>query len=223
MKFLLDSANLGQISKLISTYPIEGVTTNPSIIKAEGRIDFFPHFRALRERIGAGRTLHIQVLATSAEMIVAEAQLILEQVDRDVFIKVPTTEPGLQAIQTLRGAGVKVTATAIYSKTQAMLAIAAGANYVAPYFNRMVNLDVDATATISGLRNLIDRDNYSCEIVAASFKNLAQVTAALEAGAHAVTVQPELLRSALTNPSIDSAVSGFAADWRETFGAEGLL
>lgn len=222
MKFLLDSASLEEVAELVAAYPIDGVTSNPSIIKAEGAIDFFPHFRSLRAEIGAARTLHIQVLARPADAIIAEAKRILENIDRDVYIKVPTTEEGLKAIRLLRREGVKVTATGIYGKTQAMLAIVAGANYIAPYFNRMANLDIDPAETIGTLRGLIDRDRYSCQIVAASFKNLAQVNTALAAGAHAVTLQPSLLRSAVNSAPIDEAVAGFEADWFATFGTRAL-
>lgn len=222
MKFLLDSASIQDVAEVVSAYPVAGVTSNPSIIKAEGAIDFYPHFRRLREEIGWQRTLHIQVLGRFAEEMVSEAQLILENVDTAVFIKVPTTEEGLKAIRRLRNDGVNVTATAIYGRTQAMLAVAAGANYIAPYFNRMANLDIDPLSTIGALRRLIDRDRYDCQIVAASFKNLAQVNGAFEAGAHAVTLAPHLLRSAVSSANIADAVAGFEADWLDTFGTNQL-
>ena len=217
MEILFDTANLGDIEEMTPFYPVSGVTTNPTIIKAEGRIEFYNHFRRIREIIGPDRTLHIQVLAQDADGIVADAHRLLEQVDGRVFAKIPTTEQGIRAMRLLKDEGIGVTATAIYSKTQGMLAIAAGADYIAPYFNRMESLDIDTSATIKSLAKFIDRHGASCKIMAASFKNVAQVSAAFEAGAAAVTLPPSLLRAALGAPDVVQAVNAFAQDWYDTF------
>lgn len=222
MEILFDTANLADIEALTPYYPVSGVTTNPTIIKAEGRIDFYNHFLRIREIIGTGRTLHIQVLAQTADGIVADAHRLLDQVDDQVFVKIPTTEQGIRAMRLLKDEGIGVTATAIYSKTQGMLAIAAGADYIAPYFNRMESLDIDTSATIKSLAKFIDRHGASCKIMAASFKNVAQVSAAFEAGAAAVTLPPALLRASLAAPDVTQAVKAFADDWYETFGSHEL-
>ena len=217
MEILFDTANLPDIEEMTPFYPVSGVTTNPTIIKAEGRIEFYNHFRRIREIIGPDRTLHIQVLAQDADGIVADAHRLLEQVDGKVYAKIPTTEQGIRAMRLLKDEGIGVTATAIYSKTQGMLAIAAGADYIAPYFNRMESLDIDTSATIKSLAKFIDRHGADCKIMAASFKNVAQVSAAFEAGAAAVTLPPSLLRAALGAPDVVQAVNAFAQDWYDTF------
>jgi TalC/MipB family fructose-6-phosphate aldolase len=222
MEILFDTANLADITTMTQLYPVTGVTTNPTIIKAEGRIDFYPHFRRIREAIGPTRSLHVQVLAQDAAGMVADAHRLREMIGPEVFVKIPTTEPGIAAIQQLHAEGVKVTATAIYSKTQGILAIAAGADYIAPYFNRMESLDIDTVATIKSLAKFIDRHGSDCRVMAASFKNVAQVSAAFEAGAQAVTLPPQLLRSALGAPDVIQAVNTFADDWYETFGTDRL-
>lgn len=222
MEILFDTAHLADIEEMTPIYPVSGVTTNPTIIRAEGRIDFYPHFRRIREIIGRGRTLHIQALAQDAEGIVADAHRLLEEVDENVYIKIPTTEQGIRAMRLLKAEGIGVTATAIYSKTQGILAIAAGADYIAPYFNRMESLDIDTVSTIKSLAKFIDRHGATCQIMAASFKNVAQVSAAFEAGATAVTVPPQLLRAALTTPDVTQAVQAFATDWHSTFGSDTL-
>jgi len=222
MEILFDTAHLADIAEMTPIYPVSGVTTNPTILKAEGRVDFYEHFRRIRQAIGFDRTLHIQVVARDAEGMVADAHRLLERVDNKVFAKVPTTEEGIKAMRMLHDEGIGVTATAIYSKTQGILAIAAGADYVAPYFNRMESLDIDTVATIQALAQFIDRQGGACKVMAASFKNVAQVSAAFEAGAGAVTVPPQLLRAALRTPDVAQAVEDFASDWRETFGTDGL-
>ncbi|MBA3019532.1 fructose-6-phosphate aldolase [Propionicimonas sp.] len=222
MEILFDTASLAVLEEMTPLYPVAGVTTNPTIIKAEGRIELYEHLRQIRRIIGPDRSLHIQVLAQDADGIVADAHRLLEQVDGGVFAKVPTTEQGIRAIRLLKDEGIGVTATAIYSRIQGTLAIEAGADYIAPYFNRMEDRGIDASAMVKSLAKIIDRHGVGCKILAASFKNVAQVSAALEAGAAAVTVPPALLRAALATPDVTEAVNAFTRDWNDTFGTTEL-
>lgn len=222
MDILFDTANLEDIERLTPIYPVSGVTTNPSILKAEGRLDFYPHFRRIREIIGPQRTLHIQVLARDAQGIMDEAHRLLDQIDDAVYVKIPTTEAGIHAMRQLKEEGVNVTATGIYSKTQGFMAIASGVDYLAPYYNRMQSIDIDTRGTIRALAGFIQRFEAPGKIMAASFKNIAQVSHALEAGADAVTLSPDLLRQALAAPDILAAVDAFVADWEVIYGTTRL-
>ncbi|GAB78436.1 fructose-6-phosphate aldolase, TalC/MipB family [Austwickia chelonae] len=222
MEILFDTADLAVIEEVVDIYPCAGITSNPTILKAEGAVDLYAHMRAVRQLIGDERTLHVQVLAQDPDGIVDEAHRILARIDDRVHIKVPLTEAGLRAIRTLKSEGIAVTATAIYTKVQGLLAVAAGCDYLAPYVNRMENLDIDAVDTLHTLADVIARDGSPAKILAASFKNTAQVCTALAAGSHAVTVPPALLRQTLASPVVDGAVQAFAADWRSVHGTDAL-
>ncbi len=218
MEFLFDSANLEAIKKYSEIYPITGVTSNPSIIKKEGKIDFFRHFRQIRNVIGMERSLHIQVTGRDAETMIREGKAILAHVDEKVFVKIPATEEGLKAMRALKAEGAGITATAIYSKIQGYLAMEAGADFIAPYFNRMENLDISAEDTIACFAEQIAAGGYRTKILAASFKNIAQVNAAFAAGAQTATVQPELLHEAFGMAAIGKAIDDFGKDWESVFG-----
>jgi len=218
MEYLFDTANIEAIKKYNEIFPITGITSNPSIIKLEGKIDFFKHFREIRQIIGMDKTLHIQVLAEDAEGMIAEANAILANVDDKVFIKIPTTPQGLKAMRLLKAKGVGITATAIYTKMQGLLAMEAGADFIAPYFNRMQNLDINPCEVITTFAQMITEYNYSTKILAASFKNMGQVNTAFECGAQSATLAPDLLVDAFKMPSIQKAVDDFAADWEKIFG-----
>jgi len=151
-----------------------------------------------------------------------EAEAVYTLLGENTYVKIPVTEPGLKAIGRLKREGKRVTATAVYYLSQALLAVAAGADYVAPYCNRMENNDIDFRHIIESTRLLIDRDGYSTKIVAASFKNATQVNDALACGAHAVTIAPSLLRATLASPLVEGAVSGFEEDF-SLYHLEGLL
>ncbi len=222
MDILFDTANLDDIERLTPIYPVTGVTTNPSILKYEGKIDFYAHFRQIRSIIGPNRTLHVQVLAKDTRGMVDEAHRLLDKIDANVYPKIPLTEEGLHAMRILKSEGVKVTATAIYSKTQGFLAIASGVDYLAPYYNRMQSIDINTRETIEALAGFIKRFDAPSKIMAASFKNIAQVSHALQSGADAVTLSPQLLQQALSAPDIITAVDRFVDDWEEIHGTTEL-
>jgi len=220
MEFLLDTANLEEIKKYTEILPLAGVTSNPSIVKKEGKIDFFNHIKEIRNIIGGDASLHVQVVARDYEGMIKDAETILEKIDKDVFIKVPVNEEGLKVIKKLKSQGVNVTATAIYTKFQGFLAITAGADYIAPYFNRMENLNIDSKAVINEFAKEIERSNSKTKILAASFKNVGQVNAAYESGAQAATIGPSIVKEAFLMPSIEKAVKDFTSDWEAIFGKD---
>ncbi len=218
MELLFDTANIEEIKKYMQIYPITGITSNPSILKAEGKIDFFKQLKEIREVIGKDKTLHVQITTNTAEEMILEADAILTNVDKDVYIKIPTTEEGLKAMRALKEKGVGVTATAIYTKFQGLMAILAGADFIAPYCNRMENLDVDFEDCIESFRYAIEENNSSCKILAASFKNIAQVNKAFMAGAQTATVQPAMLHSVFEMAAVKKAEEDFKKDWESVQG-----
>jgi TalC/MipB family fructose-6-phosphate aldolase len=213
IEFMLDTANLEAISRFVDIFPIAGVTSNPSILKPEGKIDFFPHMRKIRDIIGPDRSLHIQVIAEDAPGIIREAETILQKIDDRVFIKIPSTEEGFKAMGYLRTRGIRITATAIYTQMQGLMAAAREADYIALYYNRMKNMDIDADHSIRTLRHIVDRDKLGSKLLAASFHNIRQTADAMAAGAHSITVSPPILHDAFGLSVIQTAVDDFHRDW----------
>ncbi|WP_088815988.1 MULTISPECIES: fructose-6-phosphate aldolase [Listeria] len=219
MEFMLDTANLEIIKRYADNLPLAGVTSNPSIIKKEGKLEFFTHMKEIRSSLDPTASLHVQVVATDYAGMMRDAEAILRHIDDQVFIKVPVTEIGLRVIKELRAQKINVTATAIYSKIQAYLAISAEANYIAPYFNRMENLNINPRDAILEMSTAIERSGSNTKILGASFKNVGQVNSALECGAHAVTLGADIFKQAFEMPSIEKAVHDFTSDWEAVFGA----
>jgi TalC/MipB family fructose-6-phosphate aldolase len=218
MEFIIDTVDLEEIKDAIDHMPIVGVTSNPSIIKRSNPKDFFTHMREIRSIIGTERSLHIQVISKDCETILKEAHRILEEIDSDVYIKVPVSYEGVKAIKCLKEEGINVTATAVYDLMQAYMALAAGADYIAPYVNRIGNLGNDPYELINELSNRIMLDNYNCKILAASFKGVQQVRDSLAYGAHAITAPVDVLKTIFKNPSIEKAVDDFNNDWYAVYG-----
>jgi TalC/MipB family fructose-6-phosphate aldolase len=210
---MLDSANLQAIERCVETFPIAGVTSNPSILKKEGKVNFFSHLKKIREIIGPDRSLHVQVVAPDAALMVREAETIVEKIDDRVCVKIPSDGEGIKAMGILAGRGVRITATAIYTRLQGLMAAARGAAYIALYYNRMHNMDIDPNRSIEALRKTLDREAMPSRILAASFRTPAQVAEALAAGAHSVTVTEDILKDAFGLGIIQTAVEDFRRDW----------
>ena len=222
MKYLIDSANLDEIRALSEYLPIAGVTSNPSVVKKEGSVPFFAHMREIRSIIGNLRPLHIQVTATDYDGMMRDAEAVFRHVDEKVFIKVPVDFEGVKVIKALRRQGANVTATAVYGMDQAFMALEAGADCIAPYYNRMEALGVDAASVIGNIAGIIAHYGYETEILAASFKQPAQIDRAILAGAHSVTVAPDVLRGIFAKQVVADAVQAFSDDWTGLYGGKTL-
>ena len=223
MELMLDTANLSEIEKALDTYPISGVTSNPSILKAEGGVPFFPHMQKIRALIGDERSLHVQVISHDADTIIAEAHRILRELGPTTFVKIPVTDEGLKAIRILASEQVNITATAIYTTMQGILAMLSGARYLAVYYNRMLNIDIDAAKVIKELSSLLWANSTKTQVLAASFKNISEITTAYAQGASCCTVPYSLLATGLSMPSITQAVHDFSTNWEQVYGNRSLL
>ena len=217
MEILLDTANVTDIRRYNEVYNITGVTTNPTIIARE-KAEFFPTLLEIRRIIGAEKQLHVQVTAETCEEMLKEAEAIVSCLGFNTYIKVPTNEEGIKTMKFLKEKNYNVTATAIYTVQQAAMAASVGADYAAPYFNRMCNNNFDAVAAIAEMAELYALYNKPTKLLAASFKNPNQIMQALLAGAEAVTAAPELFTTMVESPLIDSAVAGFKKDWVSVYG-----
>ncbi len=221
MELLLDTANTGKIEKALEFYPITGVTTNPSILRKEGEVPFWNLMEDIKEMIGPGRSLHVQTISSDSEGIIREAGLIAERLGMETYIKIPVDREGLKAIKDLASEGFRITATAIYTELQGVLAAMAGASYLAVYYNRMENTSIDADDVIKGLRRCTNE--CSAKILGASYRNVAQILSSFHSGAHAVTVSPDILDKAMYSPLVSGAIESFRDDWYSIHGEDSSL
>ena len=222
MEYILDTADISAIKHCNEFYPLSGVTTNPSIIAKENR-DFWDIVKDIRDIIGPDKTFFAQTVQTEASKIVEEALLMKEKADGDFCVKIPISEEGLKATMELKKRGVKVLMTAIFTPAQALIAAKAGADYVAPYVNRLDNIIGDGCEVVAQIVEQFAIYNLPCEVVAASFKNAEQVHKCALSGCHCVTVTDDILKSVITHPMTDAAVSIFNKDWNNTYGNKTIL
>ena len=212
MKLVIDDADTKKIQHIWEYYPCAGVTTNPSILAKAGR----PPFEVLREIraiIGQDAELHAQVIASDADGMMRDAERIRKELGENTFVKVPAVPEGFKAMKAIHKAGIKITATAIYTPMQAYLAGMAGASYAAPYINRIDNMGYDGIHVACEIQDIFTKNEIPCEILAASFKNSQQVLALCKYGIGAATVACSVIDNFVKNAAIDDAVEAFIHDF----------
>ncbi|APQ76713.1 fructose-6-phosphate aldolase [Clostridium botulinum] len=217
MLILLDTANIESIKNINDIYPLDGVTTNPTIISKEKK-DFIGILRKIRNVIGEEKMLHVQVIGSKAEDMIEEAVYLNEKIGGNLYIKIPVTEQGIKAMKKLSKEGYKITATAIFTAQQALMATKAGAEFVAPYVNRIDNLMGDGIKVVSDIVNIFETYNINSKVLAASFKNTEQIHNACLKGAHSVTVNEDLINQLIYHPLTDLSVDNFVKDWENQYG-----
>lgn len=216
LELYLDSVDLAQIARFNRCLPIKGITTNPSILAAAG-VGLPELLPALTEILGANARIHVQVVSLSAEGMLAEAERIAA-LPYDLVIKVPATEIGLTAIRAMKAENLMVLATAIYSAHQGFLAALSGADYLAPYVNRIDTMGGDGVAVVADLQLLLDRQGLGSKILPASFKNTQQVLDVLKSGVAALTLPVDVAAQMFAHPAVQPAVDKFTQDWQRVFG-----
>lgn len=215
LELYLDTANLQEIRALADVLPLAGITTNPSIMAAGG-MGLKELLPALSEILGPHSHFHVQVISNSVEGIIAEAKQ-LHAMPFNIVVKIPAHAAGLAAIKQIKKDHVPVLATAIYNVQQGWMAALNGADYLAPYLNRIDNLGFDGIGVVGDLQTLVNQYHLPSKLLVASFKNVNQVLQVLKLGVHAVTLPLDIANQILTNPATDAATEKFEQDWRKTF------
>ncbi|MCH3944123.1 MAG: fructose-6-phosphate aldolase [Atopobiaceae bacterium] len=218
MELILDTADAGQVRELSDMLTITGVTTNPTIITRSGKT---PEQVAddMLSVLSDDQLLFMQTVATDFDGIMADARRICSLRPKSMYVKIPVTHEGLRAIKAAKAEGLGVLATAIYSADEAFLAAMNGADYLAPYVNRMENYG-DGVGQVEDLLEMLAANGLPAKVVAASFKNAGQVHELVRAGIQAVTVPPEVVYAMVDHPGTGIAVGEFSAAWRAAYGRD---
>ncbi|WP_306483679.1 fructose-6-phosphate aldolase [Anaerococcus sp.] len=209
MKFFLDTANVSGIKRINELGLCDGVTTNPSIIKKEGK-DFEEVVKEICSIVDG--PVSAEVTSYEYEGMVEEARKLSKWAD-NIVVKIPMTEEGLKAINTLSEEGIKTNCTLIFSLSQGLMAIKAGASYISPFMGRIDDMGEDGARLVSRLREVIDIYGYDTEIIAASIRNNLHLEEAALAGAHIATIPGTLFEKLWTHPLTTAGIETFKKDW----------
>lgn len=217
MEYYLDTADYGKIKEYVEDYNIKGVTCNPTIIikdKAE--------IKTLIENVPEGKEIFLQVISDEVDKIIEETKALMS-LNENIIVKIPATANGLKAIKKLKEENIETLATAVYSVQQALMAANCGAAYVAPYVNRICNLEMDGVAVALQIQKVFKEQNVPCKVIAASFKNMDQVNKLMIGGVDAVTVGVDLMEKIVNNKNAAEASNDFINAWEEYTGQRELV
>lgn len=217
MKLIIDDAHIDQIREIYEYYPVDGVTTNPTILARSGRHPY-EVLKEIRGFIGREAELHVQVIARRAEGMVEDAHRICRELGEGTYVKIPSVPEGFKAMRLLHKEGIRVTATAIYTPMQAFLAAKSGASYAAPYINRIDNMGYNGVKVAKGIHDIFRNNDLPTEVLAASFKNSQQLLELVEYGVGASTASPDVILALVKNEAITSAVDAFIKDFEGLVG-----
>jgi transaldolase len=212
MQLFLDTADVAMLKDLAATGLVDGVTTNPTLIAKTGR----PMLQVIAEICDLVEgPVSAEVAATESQGMLAEGRK-LASVAPNVVVKVPLTRDGLIAAHAFSREGIHTNVTLCFSAPQALLAAKAGASYISPFIGRLDDHGAVGIDLVSEIRAIYDNDDVDTEILAASMRSPAHVTAAAIAGADCATLPPDVFAGLFKHPLTDKGLDQFLSDWAKT-------
>ena len=211
MDFFIDTANVDEIREAHAMGLVDGVTTNPSLIKKAGR----DHESTIREiaSIVSG-PISVETLSEDVDGMLREAEQYRAWSD-SVVIKVVMSPEGMKAVRQLSSLGIQTNVTVCFSPLQALIAAKAGATYISPFVGRLDDIGHYGMEIIQQIRTIYDNYGFSTKILVASVRSTTHILEAAEIGADSVTVPPKILMQQFKHPLTDKGIEAFLADSKQ--------
>lgn len=213
MAVFLDCFDPAKIEEVARLGIISGVTTNPKLISQE-REGFNLKERIARICAALDGPVAVAVTAPETDGMVAQAREFHAWNPGQIVVKVPVSAAGYAAIAQLQKLSVATMATCILTFAQGYAAALAGADYLALFWARMKDAGSSPGNAVALLKKRIEMEKLRARILAASIREPGHAMEALAAGAHIITVSPEILETMLRHPGTDKSIAEFAEDWR---------
>jgi transaldolase len=212
MKFFVDTAEIADIKELADTGLLDGVTTNPSLIKKSGR-DFIEVVKEIAA-ICPG-PISAEVVALDHDGMMREAETLRKLAD-NIAIKVPLTIDGVKTCKKLTSDGTMVNVTLCFSANQALLAAKAGATFISPFVGRLDDIGQPGIELIADIRLIYDNYDFPTQILVASVRTPIHVLEAAKIGADVMTAPPAIIKQLFKHPLTDNGIAAFLKDWEAT-------
>jgi transaldolase len=212
MDFFLDTAVIDEIRQGLDWGMVDGVTTNPSLIAAQGK----PYLPTVQEiaRLVPG-PVSGEVLATELDEILDQGRRLAELAE-NVVVKVPLTPAGLSAARTLKDEGIPTNVTLCFSANQALLAAKAGAAYISPFVGRVDDVGLAGMELIEQIMTIYEAYAFETKVLVASVRHPEHVLRAALLGADVATMPFKVMGQLYKHPLTDVGLEKFLADWKKT-------
>ena len=212
MKFFADTADIEDIRKLAETGLLDGVTTNPSLVKKSG-MDFKEVVKTVADIVSG--PVSAEVVAQDYDGMMREAA-VLRKIADNVAVKVPLTPDGLRACKDLSGDGAVVNVTLCFSANQALLAAKCGAAFISPFLGRLDDIGQPGIELIADIRLIYDNYDFATEVLAASIRSPIHALECAKLGADVMTAPPAVIWQMFKHPLTDAGLASFVKDWEST-------
>ena len=215
MKIFLDTADVDLIGQYYGTGLIDGVTTNPTLIKKSGQ-DPEEVYRQIA-LLGVD-DISMEIVTDDSYEFLKEGRRLKEKFGEITTIKVPCTPEGLKGCKLLSKEDIRVNVTLIFSAAQAVLASKAGAAYVSPFVGRVDDNSFNGLNLIKEIADIYEKQSrlynfVDTEILSASIRNVASVSKSFEYGAGIVTMPPSVFEKMYKHILTDKGLDLFQKDW----------
>ena len=215
MKIFLDTADIDLIGQYYGTGLIDGVTTNPTLIKKSGK-DPEDVYRELA--LMGVDDISMEIVTDDSYEFLKEGRRLKEKFGEITTIKVPCTPEGLKGCKLLSKEDIRVNVTLIFSAAQAVLASKAGAAYVSPFVGRVDDNSFDGLRLIEEIANIYETQSrlynfVDTEILSASIRDVGSVSKSFEYGAGIVTMPPSIFEKMYNHILTDKGLELFQKDW----------
>ena len=212
MKIFLDTAETDVVRKHFKTGLIDGLTTNPTLIRKSGR----KHEDVYQEFKDIGLTDISMEVIGNADNMISEGKRLHKKFGKVATIKVPCTRDGLLACRELANNNIKVNVTLIFSVAQALLASKAGAAYVSPFVGRVDDNSFGGLCLVKDIADVYTKHILTTQVLAASLRNVRDAAKAFQYGANIVTMPPKVFEGMYNHILTDAGLKQFDIDYAES-------
>jgi transaldolase len=218
MRLFLDTANIEHIRHGVRLGVITGVTTNPSLVSKEGKVDYKRHVQEICSIVPG--PVSTEVLSQDASGMIVEAREVASWAE-NVVVKIPASLQGVEATYELAKEGVKVNFTLCFSVNQALLAALAGATFVSPFVGRLDDIGENGMRLVKEIVAVYKNypDSIKTQVLAASIRHPQHCIEAAQAGAQISTVPYQVLMQMIQHPLTDIGIRRFLEDWNKVMGS----
>ena len=211
MEFFIDSADIDDIKKANDMGLVDGVTTNPTLIKKAGK----DHKQTIQEisNIIDG-PISVETLGQTTNEMIEEANEYITW-GKNIVIKIVMTPEGMKAVKELSQRNIKTNVTLVFSPLQGLIAAKAGATYISPFLGRLDDIGHDGLTIIEQTRTIFDNYGFDTKILAASIRHPMHILDAAQIGSDVATVPASTLLKLFNHPLTNSGIDAFLNDAKE--------
>lgn len=220
MRIFLDTANIEHIRHGVKLGVVTGVTTNPSIVTREGKVDYKKLVKEICSIVPG--PVSTEVLSQDVQSMVSEAREIAKWA-KNIVVKIPASLEGVEATSVLTSENIKVNFTLCFTLNQALLGAAAGATFVSPFVGRLDDIGEDGIKVVADIVEYLDCYQLPTQVIAASIRHPQHCFMATKVGSHIATVPYEVLLQMIRHPLTDIGIERFREDWKKVMGERRII